>query len=120
MANFKTMLVWLRDGRKVRRPMWDESAHLYLADNTIRNNRNEKVKFDNIDSLETDDWYISEEEWNLSKEILKACDFVMSTNVISTESVKKVVKKLEVFVRNPHSQREYEDKIHELFGDRLT
>lgn len=61
MANFKKMLEWLRKNKKVRRPSWNQTSYLYLSKERILNNFDEKVKFDNINSLEADDYEIYKE-----------------------------------------------------------
>jgi len=56
----KKALEKLREGKKIRRPSWNNSAYLKLEDSWIRNNKNDLVEFSSITSLESDDWEVVE------------------------------------------------------------
>ena len=58
MTKIETAIRWLREGHKIRRPSWNESAYLVLRDDKIVNDRGDLVKFSNINSLEAIDWLV--------------------------------------------------------------
>lgn len=120
MASFKTMLMWLREGKKVRRPSWTYGAYLYLSKcGRILNDRKQKVEFSHINSLEADDYEICEEDESLSGKITEG-------GWLSCVEVSKAVGKLRDELCEEHIARggEYTSGIFEIIkrnmGDELV
>jgi len=127
MTSFQNMLHWLRSGKKVRRPNWDDGCYLWLKPNqTIVNDRNEKVKFDNINSLEKEDYEIFEEDslsdWIAEEDSIRAFLGRSKNKWISEQKVKEAVRKLKREIRSSHDYygKEILNKIDKAFGNRLT
>ena len=62
MANFRKAIFWLRNGKKVKRPSWEEDSYWNLGkDETIcwKNGINAHIHLNQIDA---EDWEIFKEE----------------------------------------------------------
>ncbi|MFW9872037.1 MAG: hypothetical protein ACFFG0_02970 [Candidatus Thorarchaeota archaeon] len=147
MADFKQACKWMKEGKKVRRKLWNGENENYFLDN-----KNDVISSTNcyepfrIDDFEADDWEkveIKEPTESLSDKIqshLKTTNCIgieQTHNFIYIDDVKYVVRKIlnlnEFGIKNKIraingketngewfvSVEDFKNKIKELVGDKL-
>ena len=70
MADFKQAVEWIKEGKKVRRPIWDKDNYIELVGTTRYIQDKYRVVEVNLNMIEATDWEIYEEEddWSLELE----------------------------------------------------
>lgn len=73
MANIQKAMQWLKEGKKVRRPIWQEGSFWELSKDRYErivwsDGRTAKIY---LKQLEEEDWEIYEKEFDLSEELEK-------------------------------------------------
>ena len=118
--DFKKMLSHLKCGHKMRRPSWDGGAYLYLDGVIIRNKQSDKVKFDNIHSLEVEDYEIFEED-SLSDNIKHNSRLGHYYDWVYVRNVKKFIKELlcDICKKYPENNCSKCNRIKERAGPKL-
>lgn len=116
MANFYEMLVWLEQGKKVRRVTWSLGSFLYVDNNIIVNNFHEPVKFCHMGCFKKTDWVILE-DFDLSKLHVHIMDGTRKMQIIYYQNdVKKLIRKIKEECNMNYNKKEVVDR---LSGDKL-
>jgi len=106
-SKFKQAIKWLKEGKKVRRSIWNDEQYIFLCDDSfegrkilLQNNKEVHLKFKQFDA---DDWEIYEEkEKTLSDKIYeKSFGFDGKLHV---EDVKESIGNIKREINNPSGQ----------------
>ena len=129
--NFKEIIESLKIGKKVRRTTWEQGCYIRVVDNHIVNNWEEKVKFNCINTLLSDDWEIfldKDKNEPLDKKIYSWNVYV--EHYLDIKDVKKKIKELKEEWRKKSRRMEImsgevaiyelERIIENIFGKGLT
>jgi len=115
--NFIEAVAAMKERKKVRRNAFNwkdiESIRMLPTTIIIYNKTGEKVYL-NGDDFEATDWEIVEEKKTLSDKFLEDDD-----RLVWVKDVKQFVKDLKYFMEVPRSQKDYEEHIDKLAGERL-
>jgi len=102
MADFKTAIDWMKQGKKVTREAWDKDYYLEEGHSkTIINSDGPFVNYILWD-IEATDWVLFEEHFDLSKKIITKFDTIMdeSADSIITTPIDVVrVKHIKEFIK---------------------
>ena len=70
MATFQKAMQWLKEGKKVRRPCWDEDSYWYFGVDNKISWKDGTTAHIHLNQIEAKDFEIYEQEENIVEEIL--------------------------------------------------
>ena len=128
MANFETACKWLRMGKKITRPVWEDHSYWKLGVDEIIEYADGNRAVIHLNQFNADDWKIYKEEFCLSDKIvdLEEGDTITikeRCSLIHTKDVKEFIRMIEFWAHIDLGKQtltiDY-DKFKELVGSNLS
>ena len=120
MSKFKQAIYWLRNGKRVRRPSWNEKSYWIMGkDESIEWLDGTKANI-HLHQIEATDWELFKEKETLSDKIFNANgNNRYYGNYACEKDIKDSISKLKDCYKFGFSEPEWNHKLKEIFGEKL-